>query len=153
MKAASIASVDCTENSETCQRFEVRGYPTLLYFSHGKMYKYKGKRDLAGFKAFIEGGYKDVDGVDIPPEQTFTDKLSKTAKQVKSEVKDLVKEVFNLAGYGDIQDSIKWGIVVSIFVVPILLMICCIMICSGNNPEEQTEPKDDTKKSTWLAPR
>ncbi len=68
VKAASIASVDCTENSETCQRFNVKGYPTLLYFSHGKMYKYKGKRNLEGFKAFIDGGYQDVESVDIPGE-------------------------------------------------------------------------------------
>ena len=43
VKAASIASVDCTENKDTCQRFGVKGYPTLQYFSHGKMYKFQGK--------------------------------------------------------------------------------------------------------------
>ncbi len=72
--------------------------------------------------------------------------MGKTATQVKSELGDIIREVFDMAGFGHLGDSIKWGITVSIFVVPILLMICCIMICGGNSPEEEPiETKEDTK--------
>ena len=41
-----LISVDCTENSDTCQKFSVNGYPTLKTFKNGKSVKdYEGGRD------------------------------------------------------------------------------------------------------------
>jgi protein disulfide-isomerase-like protein len=53
----NVAKVDCTlpETKNLCQRFEVRGYPTILYFSNdtadaGSYLKYRGGRNLTSFE-------------------------------------------------------------------------------------------------------
>merc|ERR1712166_89378 len=61
----NIVSIDCTNdvNREMCKKFEVKGYPTLLFFPNeeelkGTYVSYKGKRDLYGFNAYInDSGY------------------------------------------------------------------------------------------------
>jgi len=49
-----VAKVDCTKHQSVCQEHEVRGYPTLAYFSAGKKVEtYKGARTLAELKDFM----------------------------------------------------------------------------------------------------
>jgi len=49
-----VAKVDCTKHQSVCQEQEVRGYPTLAYFSSGKKVEtYKGARTLAELKDFV----------------------------------------------------------------------------------------------------
>ncbi|GIY71184.1 thioredoxin domain-containing protein 5 homolog [Caerostris extrusa] len=53
-KSVTISKIDCTENKKTCDEFEVKGYPTLLWIINGKkVEKYQGARNLDGFKQFI----------------------------------------------------------------------------------------------------
>jgi len=33
--------VDVTKNPQLGKRFEIKGFPTMLYFTKGKMYEYK----------------------------------------------------------------------------------------------------------------
>jgi len=54
-----IADVDCTTDGgkEACSRFEVRGYPTIKYFTAetGKTgADYQGGRDLDALKTFVD---------------------------------------------------------------------------------------------------
>lgn len=52
--SVSVAEVDCTQHQTVCGSQEVRGYPTLLFFSGGKMVeKYSGGRTLDEFKQFV----------------------------------------------------------------------------------------------------
>jgi len=62
----NIAKIDLTENKEIQKRFDIKGYPTLLFFADRKMYKYKQKRDLETMIEFATGGYKDSDTEPIP---------------------------------------------------------------------------------------
>ncbi|KAK9821731.1 hypothetical protein WJX81_008033 [Elliptochloris bilobata] len=51
----AIAHIDCTSQKKPCEDADVRGYPTLKVFQNGaEVSTYKGSRDLASLKAFIE---------------------------------------------------------------------------------------------------
>ncbi|XP_033121043.1 thioredoxin domain-containing protein 5-like [Anneissia japonica] len=53
-KDVSIAKVDCTVHKSTCQKYEVRGYPTLLLFKNGKnVEKYGKSRELDSLLTFV----------------------------------------------------------------------------------------------------
>ncbi|OWZ00230.1 Protein disulfide-isomerase domain [Phytophthora megakarya] len=79
----NVAKVDVTENAELGKRFGIRGFPTLLHFSHGKSYKYAGKRTLEDLTAFARGGFKSVEGEKVSGAPTFLDFVEQQALDVK----------------------------------------------------------------------
>lgn len=53
-KDVHIVKVDCTENSATCPKYDVRSYPTLILLQDGKVKaQYTGKRDLIDLIQFV----------------------------------------------------------------------------------------------------
>jgi len=64
--SANIAKVDCTQHKSTCQRFGVRGYPTLKLIKDGQVYAYSGQRTVDAFKRFLDGGYTSAQKSDFP---------------------------------------------------------------------------------------
>ena len=57
-KTKLIGDVDCTkdESKDLCERFGVKGYPTLKYFTPGDPdgVNYEGERDLKSLTAFVK---------------------------------------------------------------------------------------------------
>ena len=51
----NVAEINCTESALTCDKYQVRAYPTLYYFpvdgSH--IVNYTGRRDVASLEKFI----------------------------------------------------------------------------------------------------
>ena len=43
-KSLDLAKVDATKNEALAKRFEVKGFPTLLFFINGEPIKYEGPR-------------------------------------------------------------------------------------------------------------
>jgi hypothetical protein len=41
-------------------RFDIKGFPTILFFLDGRVYPFAGNRNVEGFRAFVTGGYKKV---------------------------------------------------------------------------------------------
>mmetsp|Transcript_33263 Transcript_33263/g.61835 ORF Transcript_33263/g.61835 Transcript_33263/m.61835 type:complete len:214 (-) Transcript_33263:366-1007(-) len=70
-KKVTVAKVDVTKNRLLGQRFGITGFPSLLFFHHGKMYKYKGMRTVEALEKFALEGYKDGEGMDVPPEPSM----------------------------------------------------------------------------------
>lgn len=64
----NIAKLDCTEFRPICKDFDVKGYPTLLWFENGKKVdKYSGPRSLDDLKAYVEQRSSGEDGSDEKP--------------------------------------------------------------------------------------
>lgn len=64
-KDVTVGKVDCTVHVDLCKRFEVRGYPTLLFLQNaGKaVEKYQGSRTLDDLSNFVD---KMVKVHDVP---------------------------------------------------------------------------------------
>jgi protein disulfide-isomerase-like protein len=57
----NVAKVDCTVEKELMNRFGVRGFPTIKYFTGGKVYDYKGARTVPAFQKYMESDYTTAD--------------------------------------------------------------------------------------------
>ncbi len=55
----NVAEVDVTKDRSLGSRFDVTGFPTLLFMSKGKIYKYKGPRTADALSTFVRSGYLD----------------------------------------------------------------------------------------------
>ena len=81
-----FAKVDCTGNGDkVCSRFKVRGFPTLIMFAGGRMYSYEGGRDEETLRAWAdgssEGGFREEEGVPVPPVPTAISKFFDSMKE------------------------------------------------------------------------
>ncbi|XP_050293337.1 thioredoxin domain-containing protein 5 homolog [Anthonomus grandis grandis] len=67
-EAVTIGKIDCTEHRKICTKYEIKGYPTLLWFENGqKIEKYPGERTLDGFKKYVENKSKTAEPVAYQP--------------------------------------------------------------------------------------
>jgi len=65
-----IGKIDATENEEIAQRFNIAGYPTLLFLRDGLLYDYDGERDIDSLITFIDGAYANAKGTPLPTKKT-----------------------------------------------------------------------------------
>jgi len=49
-----VAKVDCTVQRDICQKFGIRGYPTLKLLKGGDAYDYNGSREESSFLKFVD---------------------------------------------------------------------------------------------------
>lgn len=55
-----IAKIDASKHRSIGTRFGVKGFPTLIFLSGGKVYPHSGPRSVEALAAFARGGYKEV---------------------------------------------------------------------------------------------
>lgn len=98
-----LAKVDATENQALASKFEVRGYPTILYFKSGKPTKYTGGRTTAQIVDWV----KKKSGPTVTTVET-TEQLeelkSKNRVVVVGHFKDAKSEA--AAIYNEVADSV-----------------------------------------------
>lgn len=88
-----VADVDCNAESFLCERFSIRGVPTLLFFKDGKMYKFSGKREYNDIMKFGAGDYVSAaESGDIPAAGGLGI-VGKTAYSLQKFIKDLLAMV------------------------------------------------------------
>eukprot|EP01057_Protomagalhaensia_wolfi_P003258 Protomagalhaensia_wolfi_Nauph_80__3257@NODE_3310_length_830_cov_1019_816688_g2596_i0_p1_GENE_NODE_3310_length_830_cov_1019_816688_g2596_i0NODE_3310_length_830_cov_1019_816688_g2596_i0_p1_ORF_typecomplete_len173_score31_35Thioredoxin/PF00085_20/3e29Thioredoxin_2/PF13098_6/2_1e06Thioredoxin_8/PF13905_6/0_0048Thioredoxin_8/PF13905_6/5_4Thioredoxin_3/PF13192_6/3_5e05AhpCTSA/PF00578_21/5_4e05Thioredoxin_9/PF14595_6/7_4e05Thioredoxin_7/PF13899_6/0_00017Thioredoxin_7/PF13899_6/9_2e03HyaE/PF07449_11/0_0 len=80
----NVAKVDATVHKELAERFEIRGYPTLLFFKDDMMYKFSGQRDLDALASFARSGYSKAEGKPVPKALTLAGKLRKSINKMAS---------------------------------------------------------------------
>mmetsp|Transcript_92923 Transcript_92923/g.248657 ORF Transcript_92923/g.248657 Transcript_92923/m.248657 type:complete len:133 (-) Transcript_92923:58-456(-) len=63
-----IGDVDCTQHKDLCSQFDVKGYPTLKYFTKSTGAKgegYKGGRGFDQLKKFVEDKLEKAGGTEL----------------------------------------------------------------------------------------
>lgn len=86
-----IAEVDCTVETEVCERYGVRGYPTLKFFVKGQPMEYKGSaRTKDAIISFIERSTQ--------PPATFLDSEADVAKFLNDHANKVVVIAYASSG-------------------------------------------------------
>eukprot|EP00123_Amoebidium_parasiticum_P014027 comp22286_c0_seq1/m.33029 comp22286_c0_seq1/g.33029 ORF comp22286_c0_seq1/g.33029 comp22286_c0_seq1/m.33029 type:complete len:215 (-) comp22286_c0_seq1:187-831(-) len=63
-----FARVDCSgDGKETCKRFDVTSYPTVLLLHQGRVHALKASPTEAALQAFAKGGWRDTPSSPVPP--------------------------------------------------------------------------------------
>eukprot|EP00286_Rhodomonas_abbreviata_P020451 CAMPEP_0181308240 /NCGR_PEP_ID=MMETSP1101-20121128/11349_1 /TAXON_ID=46948 /ORGANISM="Rhodomonas abbreviata, Strain Caron Lab Isolate" /LENGTH=217 /DNA_ID=CAMNT_0023414593 /DNA_START=18 /DNA_END=671 /DNA_ORIENTATION=- len=126
---AIIAKVDATIEKSLQERFEVKGFPTLLMFSKGQMYKYSGARDVASLKAFAKGGFKDSTGERVPLSAGDMPLADKLKKKVLAPLEKDMKQIWKL-------HKLAFFVAGAGFFLVGMIFGCCLKP-SGKNKEKQ----------------
>jgi protein disulfide-isomerase-like protein len=88
----NVAEVDASVERQLGSRFEIRGFPTLIFLSQGKVVKYKGPRTVDALIEFSKGGWKEpqYEQDNVPAEMGYFGELTAVFKQsYKAALKDL----------------------------------------------------------------
>ncbi|KAK2195511.1 bifunctional Thioredoxin-like superfamily/Protein disulfide-isomerase A6-like/Thioredoxin domain [Babesia duncani] len=68
----NVASIDATKNPNVAKRFNIKGYPTLVFLDKGKMYIYEGgDRSADRLIAFATSTHVKVPAMPIPAPLTY----------------------------------------------------------------------------------
>ncbi|KAK1443748.1 protein disulfide-isomerase A6 like protein [Babesia gibsoni] len=68
----NVADLDATRNPNVAKRFDIKGYPTLIFIDKGKMYVYKGgERSTERLAAFATVEYEKTLSSPVPPPLTY----------------------------------------------------------------------------------
>lgn len=74
----TIAEVDCTQHESVCNQYDVKGYPTLIWFRDGKKVEgYNKGRSLEDLKAYTEKMLTKEEGVPAKEVDDFKQQISK----------------------------------------------------------------------------
>lgn len=137
----AAGEVDCSKATGLCRMLKVNAFPTLLFFSQGKVYKFTQKRNEEEILKFVTGGFAGAEGRPIPTElPTGLQELADTLDEFKEEILYIFYE----------SDSwlLKTIFVTVAFVSLAMLLFCCYLMtmCAWlvcrKQPEHLPKKKD-----------
>ncbi len=147
-KKVNVAKVDCTKDTVTCKRFDLRGYPTLILLRGGRMYTYKGGRDAASLVSYAVGGYEDDTSKKVPGEIPYAQRKLAEFEAFIQTIKWHDDPMIN---------SVLVGVALAaVIVIPgVILLVLFAFITGGSEEEEEKKPaaaaskkKKDNKSSS-----
>ncbi|EAS07374.1 thioredoxin (macronuclear) [Tetrahymena thermophila SB210] len=136
----NVVAVDCTTNRAICDQLDVKGYPTLLYFTtENKQIKFNKPRTLESLQSFVSNDYKQETGVDITF-QTVSGGSSAPSSGISAQVHKFIDSVGGPTVFG-----------VGVLGAFVLLAVVLSFMCGGSDDKkEQTtrqSDEDNAKKS------
>ena len=62
----NVAKVDCDAHRGIGSRFDIKAFPSIKMISKGKIYTYKGKKDVDEIVAFAKGNFRFEESENVP---------------------------------------------------------------------------------------
>ncbi len=124
------------DEGELSSQFDVHGLPTLLLFKDGTIYEYHGERKIEDFEPFMKEGYKSASQRPMPRRKTWYEKVWAMIERVIEAYVRLMDKY----GLESLSHNVKVGIVIAIFVLPIILLMICIRITKMEPPTRPQAP-------------
>ena len=123
----NVAKVDVTENRKLGQRFEIKGFPSLKFLSHGTMYSYSGPRDKDSLMKYALGGYKDTAGEPCPGEPSIVTEFKKAVLTIVNSV------AFYAQNPGRVKEN-EWGFLAAGMIIGTMFAACIFMTFTVMGP-------------------
>lgn len=121
----NLAKVDVTASRDLGTRFDIKGFPTVMLFSKGKAYIFKGKRTVEDLVDFARGGYQIHQPEDVqPPAGMF------------GEVMYIYRHAYKEAGK-DLRKGNFFTIDVFLTFLPLLFIILLVVVMFAPTPSSR----------------
>jgi protein disulfide-isomerase-like protein len=131
----NVAHVDVTQSRDLGTRFGIKGFPTVMLFSNGLIYTYKGRRTVEDLVVFAKGGFKTQEAEEVPKELGMFGEMVNVFKTVYRE------------GMKDINAQNYLTHSVLLMVMPfIFLSFMILLIVSSPGPEPKRRSKGEAEK-------
>ncbi|CAK4083638.1 unnamed protein product [Aphanomyces euteiches] len=122
----NVAKVDVTTNTQLGERFEIKGFPTILFFHKGSMYEYDSTRTKEALVEYAKSGYTKGTKKPVPGVPSLLDTVTKELRVVQNDVVTLL--------------STKKNAVIALFASGLLiglLLGCFCNCCASSRPIEK----------------
>jgi protein disulfide-isomerase-like protein len=130
----SIANVDATVNRGVANRYNIRGFPTLVFIKGGKVYEYSGGRNADDLLAFAEGAYEEVDSTDFPVPSAPMHPLVEQALQLLKPLLEDFKHIYNVRKNAAVVFFLGGMLFGMLF-----CSCCCGSCCCGSKPQKKSK--------------
>lgn len=151
----NVAEVDCTEQQQICARFEVQGYPTLIYLKNGKMQQFAGARSFGPLTEFCDTrGLDEEEWKEIPASSTFKAKMEQSMIDRIQEMKEKYPTAISMiedfvASDKVTSDPMINAVIAGLVIGGALLAFCLLTMCfvdacsgkSGGSRQAVMKPK------------
>ena len=161
MEVLNVGTVDCTSDTgkPLCSKFEVRGYPTLLFFPGKKenvegpvkAIKYKGPRTREAFEDFaLNKGFENIteDDDTVPVKQTGMESWMRFFNQQRQQVQgdiDMAWKQYDLHQY--VPAPYHYYLVVCLCAMPFML-VCGLLCCMSDEEEDMPARPSQVKQAS-----
>ncbi|KAF0687288.1 Aste57867_20954 [Aphanomyces stellatus] len=86
----NVAKVDVPANTALGQRFNIKGFPTILFFHKGAMYEYESTRTKGDLIEYARKGYESGAKQAVPGVPTLVDDIQKELVVIQNDVVQLL---------------------------------------------------------------
>lgn len=132
----NVAKVDVPTSRDLGSRFEIRGFPTIKFFSKGKVYTYKGKRTVEDMIEFVSGGYQIHDAEEVQKPMGMFGELTRVYRHAyKKASADLTKGNFFTAD-------------VFLTFLPLIFVVVLVLILLAPTPAPAPRPRKQRQETT-----
>jgi len=136
--SVSVARVDIMQNRDLGTRFTIVGFPTLLLFSQGHVFTFKGRRSVEEIVEFARGGFQ-LHEAEIAPKELglFAEFEIVTRHAYKEATKDLLAGNFYTRNVFCMAMPIIFG-----FILLIVIFVPCRKMEVPLNSRDYQEPEN-----------